>query len=222
MRRYFPVATALVLIIAAGVGHGLATNRWGAADPGPGTGNVAGVPEVVGPWVGRELATDPQQLARGNILAACSRRYENRVTGASLQMLLVFGPTGPITVHTPDLCYPGAGYEIVGVPAGTSLPSAGGVSGEFRTAKARKEEPGRVTYLRLLWAWNAAAGWEAPEYPRLALSHSPMLYKLYVVQEMVTPDQPLLNEECTDFLQRFLPLLPPVLFRGGSSPPQRQ
>ncbi len=215
MNRYLAFATVLVLVIGAGVLHGLESHRWGKLDPGPTTGNVAGLPRTIGAWVGRDLEMDPRQLARGGIEAACARRYERQTTGTSLLLLLVCGPTGPITVHTPDLCYPGIGYEIVGAPTRQTLNV--GQSVEFRAVRARKAEPGRVSYLRLLWAWNAGNGWEAPDYPRLAFRHAPSLYKLYIVQEMSAPDEPLLNDDSADFLRSLLPAIDPILFRRAAA-----
>ncbi|MBY0522437.1 MAG: EpsI family protein [Gemmataceae bacterium] len=213
MMKLLSLALALTLVIAGGVVHGLASNRWGPMDSGRATGDVAALPRTVSHWVGRDQELDPRQLSLGSIQAACSRCYDNRATGAALNILVLYGPSGPITVHTPDLCFPGAGYEIVGTPAKQILTARGVAPAEFWAAKARKADPGRVTYLRLLWAWNAGGQWEAPDYPRLAFCHSPMIYKLYMVQKMSGPDEPLLNEECADFLRGMLPGLDPVLFR---------
>jgi hypothetical protein len=104
---------------------------------------------------------------------------------------------------------------MVVTPAKKTLPDHGAApAGEFWTAKARKAEPGRVTYLRLLWSWNAGNSWEAPDHPRMAFCKAPALYKLYVVQEMANPDEPLLNDDCADFLRSLLPSMDPVLFRN--------
>lgn len=211
MNRLLPLGAALGLVVATGVVHGLASNRWKAVDPGPATGDVASLPRTVGLWVGRDMELDSRQLARGGIQAACARRYDRRTKGSSVQVLLVYGPSGPITVHTPDICYPGVGYEIVGALAAQRVTT--GEPAEFRAVRVRKCEPGRVTYLRILWAWNVGNGWEAPDYPGLAFAQTPSLYKLYLVQELSAPDEPLLNDDCADFLREFLPGLNSVLFR---------
>ena len=40
-----------------------------------------------------------------------SRLYKNPGKGLEISVLLLSGLPGDITTHTPDACYPGAGYD---------------------------------------------------------------------------------------------------------------
>ena len=77
----------------------------------------------------------------------------------------------------------------------------------------RKERPGQVDYLRVLWAWSTGGAWEAHDNPRLAYPTQPVLYKLYVVraaaEETAAPD-----DVTADFLHQFLPALRRAVFPG--------
>src|SRR3954451_18636542 len=123
MPRTLPIATALALVIAAGIVHGRWTLRWSKSHAvEAAVARLEGVPTAVGDWNGQELALDPRQLTMAEIAGHVTRRYVNRRSGAAVTVLLVCGRPGPISVHTPDICYAGAGYELAGPPTRESLP----------------------------------------------------------------------------------------------------
>src|SRR5262249_14936865 len=115
-----------------------------------------------------------------------------------------------------DVCYGGAGYDVVTSPAQKAVPVAGtDRDAEFLTAQFRKQGkplPGRPrSNLRIFWSWKATGGWETPGSPRLAFARDPFLYKLYVAREM-SPDEELKEDPCVEFLRPFLPVLEKSLF----------
>ena len=114
------------------------------------------------------------------------------------------------TVHTPDLCYSGAGYEMVGEPARARIATAGAAAA-FWSARFRKSGPAGDSALRIHWAWSTGAAWEAPERPRWRFAGAPFLYKLYIVRD-ATADGPE-GDPSLPFLQAFLPDLEKTLFR---------
>ena len=59
----------------------------------------------------RTSPTTRRTMARAGIKGCVYRRYRNPRTGESVSVLLVCGRGGPISVHTPDVCYAGAGYR---------------------------------------------------------------------------------------------------------------
>src|SRR5216683_1282781 len=116
MYRILPLLAGAVVVLAFGLLRGLATDRWGTArEP---AASAEKLPSVVplaldDDWLGKD--TEPisnQELAIGRIAGYVSRMYTNRRTGASVAVLLVCGRPGPIGVHTPDVCFAGAGYEL--------------------------------------------------------------------------------------------------------------
>ncbi|HEX8199906.1 MAG TPA: exosortase-associated EpsI family protein, partial [Isosphaeraceae bacterium] len=193
MTRIFLTLTALTVVTASGIAHGLITHRWTArpdlreeiARPGK-------VAMTVGDWEGRELELDSREMAAAEIVGGFLRQYVNRKDGRSMTVLLVCGAPGPISVHTPDVCFPGIGYDASATPTKVALavPSGSQPTTEFWTTLLTK--PGGVvpTSLRIYWTWGGAGRWAAPSNPRLNFASLPLLYKLYVLCPASDPPTP--------------------------------
>jgi len=212
--------TALVLVIAAGLVHGRWTNRWTtSAAVVKAVGKLGRLPMILGDWQARSLEMNREQLALAEIAGCIARRYENRQNKAAVTVLLVCGHPGAISVHTPDICYTGAGYgptgplEMLALPVGTTGPPA-----SFRNAVFAKTSAGVPTYLRILWSWSADGAWEAPANPRLRFAPRQVLYKLYVIRELAAADDRLEGDPSLDFLRTLLPELGRVLFTNSLVP----
>src|SRR4029453_11021427 len=109
-----PVLLSLTLVVALGVGYGLATDRWGASDElSRALVGLGRVPATFGDGVGEDVPFEAEDMARVGIKGCVFRRYQNVRTGEVVSFLLVCGRGGPISVHTPDVCYAGAGYRQV-------------------------------------------------------------------------------------------------------------
>jgi hypothetical protein len=137
------------------------------------------------------------------------RRYTHKNQAATV--LLMCGRAGRMSVHTPEICYQGLGYQVVETPVRQRVDFGGSRKGEFWTARFTKDM-GPTGDLRLFWAWSPDGAWHAPSSPRWQFRGRPFLYKLYVVQD-VGQDQP--SEPGIEFLQQLLPELDKVLFAEG-------
>ena len=206
--------TALALLIPCGILHGLWTDRWGVSDePAASVARLARLPLTVGEWDGREIETDPREGGAGKVAGHVLRRYENRRTGGAVSVLLVCGRPGPVAVHTPEVCYGGAGYDLAAAPVRyVARPEPSGRPGEFWEATFHRRDAAGPVRLRILWAWNAAGAWEAPDNPRLAFARFPALYKVYVLRETASSGEEPGEEPCKEFLRRLLPELETALF----------
>lgn len=184
---------ALALLVACGVAHGVMTDRWGKSRAlEDAVAALDGVPMDFGDWEGMDVDMQQRHIREGGIEGYLARRYVDRSTGEVVSMALVCGRTGPISGHTPDLCYVAAGYEFVGEPARLAAPPPGGAAGtpEVWVATVTKRKTATGRHLRICWSWSAGGAWKAPDHPRLAFAASPTLYKLYVVQELASPEEP--------------------------------
>jgi len=214
-----PVCTvaALALIVGSGLVHGAWTNRWRTA---PALAELAArlesVPTVLGDWTATSRAIPPRELAMAGGVGHIARVYTNPTKGLTVSVLLLCGLPGNISTHTPDACYPGAGYTLgnserfvhrYGVPERTA---------EFQTAIARRAGT-KPSSLRLYWAWRAPSGWSAPANARWAFAAEPMLSKLYIVRETggvaVDPKE----DPCVQFLSLLLPELDRVMSPSGQA-----
>jgi hypothetical protein len=209
------IAVAAILIISAGVVHGTWTNRWGMS---PGMTALAArfdsVPMVIGDWKATpsELGSREKKLA--GVQASLSRVYTNASRGVSVSVVLIGGVPGDIATHTPDVCYPGAGYTL-NVPTPYEFrPGPDGPRTEFRTAVASKGGANPST-LRILWSWHSSKGWAAPEDARWRFATEPALCKLYVIRNSGGADVPPERDPCNDFLGAFLPEVNRTVFAKG-------
>jgi hypothetical protein len=204
MTRILPIAAAVAALAAGGVVHGLWTDRWSVQpDAAAAAARMTALPTTVGDWEGESLPVSPRELqGLGGYVA---RRYVNRGTGDAVTLALMCGRPRVVSIHTPDACYAGAGYEVAEparfAPAGLSEPA------EFWTTDMVLTHAADQKRLRIFYAWSAAGAWEAPETPRVSFAGSPVLYKLYLLRDLPPGAAPLAEDPCLDFFKAVQPEL---------------
>jgi hypothetical protein len=213
MKRTFPLFAALALLTAGGLVHGLWTERWHRRpDVGQAAERLAGCPVSVGEWQGEEMALDQEELRQARVAGHWARRFTHKRSATTVSAILLCGQAGPMAVHTPEVCYRGAGYELTTPPTkcrvalGPGRPPAEAWGGKFR-----KFEANVPTYLCVFWTWYGNDGWEAADYPRLKFARARVLYKLYLLRELPSNAERLSDDPCLDFLKQLLPALEPFL-----------
>jgi hypothetical protein len=175
------------------------------------------VPLTIGSWVGEANDTSHESYRQFGFAGLLSRRYVNRRTGEAVSLMLVCGLPGPISVHTPDVCFPGAGYEVLSGRERRSLqldPTGG--TAAFWDLRVEKAGPVIPEILSVYYAWSADGNWRAPEEDaRLTFAWEPYLYKIYVVQRAESGATTAATNEA--FLRELVPALQTALFsaRGG-------
>jgi Protein of unknown function (DUF3485) len=162
------------------------------------------VPLILGSWRGQPLEPNAEHIAAAGFAGVLARRYEDE-NGCVVSMLLVCGPPGPVSVHTPDVCYPGAGFDMIGTQSKLNVPSAG-EHVQFWQSQFRKARWGDRR-LRVYWSWHSNRGWQAAENPRITFMNLPVLYKLYVMCEIAPGEETKMAEACTRFMKCLLPEL---------------
>jgi hypothetical protein len=198
--RYWPALAMLLLVVVSGLAHGLWTHRWTISSSlDEALTRLDRVPMDIGDWEGINFELDQRQLEIGQIDGYLARRYRNRQDGREVTVLLVCGLPGPIAVHTPDICYAGAGYT----PASFSFQEHAG----FKTAEFRKEGAILPESLRIYWSWSDGELWEAPDHPRHRFMTSMFLYKIYVIDRQLDEDRVHAGDVCKEFIRVFLPEL---------------
>jgi hypothetical protein len=127
--------------------------------------------------------------------------------------------------HTPDRCYPGAGFEIGEAEHRQRIPLADGREAETFTGTFRKTG----TTLRIFWTYGIRAEdriqqediaaprtWIAPQIARIALVGEPAVYKLYAIIDETRLSGSQAMVEAEDFISNLLPALDTAL--GGEKP----
>jgi hypothetical protein len=209
----FRGAAAVVLIVGAGLIHGTWTNRWGASPELSALhAKFESIPLVIGDWKGTRQTLPVRELTMTGASSYFSAMYINPTRGASVSVLLLGGLPGKIATHTPDVCYPGAGFTLSQPSQANYVYGAGKDRAVFQTAVASKLTGTNPIELQIVWSWNNAKGWTAPESPRLSFASDPMLCKLYVTRQAGSANVEPTSDPGADFLSVFLPELDRSVF----------
>jgi hypothetical protein len=201
--------SAAVLLAASGVSHRLWTGEWNTSnEPGESASRLAKVPASIGEWTGEDGSIDERQMTRAEAAGYLFRHYVNRRTGADVSVLLICGRPGPISVHTPDVCYGGIGFQVVGSRNSYHFEGTEQTPpSDFTWATFEKFDSGAPARLRIYWAWKAGPGWKAPTNPRITFGASRALYKLYLIYRPAPGAELREQDPCKEFMVDFLPEL---------------
>jgi hypothetical protein len=207
--KYLLTAAAAVLIL---IGGRAIEDRW-ASEFETVPIRLSDISHTLGDWEGHDLKLGEGQQSWAQLKGYLNRVYVNKATRQQVSVLLVWGRPDPISQHTPDQCYPSAGFQPVTELARKTVdvepprPAA-----EFLTQDFANEGPDTAR-LRIYWAWNADGRWQAPDDPHEALARHRQyykyggegLFKLYVIRE-VNPGEVATDADiCQEFLRVFLP-----------------
>lgn len=216
MTHWLYAGAASLALVAAGLVHGFWTDRWiASSELQEAAQRLAEIPYEIGDWKGSDLDLKPGQSGSG-VTGGIQRAYKNQKTGAQVSLALLNGRPGPVSIHTPDVCYGASGYKVnrrTMVHLDKNEDSA-----QFWKADMVKVNVTSESRLRIYWGWNGGKGWQAPadarqSYPR---HNYPVLHKLYVLRDLTTDQGKLSGSEpCEDFLRALLPVLDGVLFSAG-------
>lgn len=211
MMRYLPAVVAVVAIVVTGLVHGFWTDRWtNSTAVNNAIEQMNHMPMMVGDWLSQQEGTVATQ-ADGT--ASLERRYLNPKTGEVLSVCLICGRPGPVSIHTPDVCYGASGYNVGDrrtLPVDTTTGKA-----EVFTADAVKHQSANSTRLRIFWSWLATDQWVVADNPRLTFARQPVLYKFYVLREVPTSTE-VERDPSLDFVRQMLPALKQSL--SGTTP----
>ncbi len=204
MKRIYSIFIGCIVIaatIALGTIHGSWTNRWGNNPDLLQAGRkLEQLPKVLGNWrlkQSNELERSVSEMLQcsGNV----SRVYENTNTGEIVQVFLVVGPSGPIAVHTPEVCYSTKDYSLV-APRQRWSPNE---TDEFWDLRMVRNDLTK-SQLRVLYGWTNNTHWQAVEQPRFWFGGRPVLYKLQFAGPVPVSDD---HDPASDFLSELLPIL---------------
>jgi Protein of unknown function (DUF3485) len=205
MQRILVLLSACAVLTASGVVHGVWTDRWSdQSDLADCAQRLEQFPMTVGDWHGTnvEMDKDPNTGLAGMI----ARRYVHATSGKVVTLFLACGRSGAVCTHTPEVCYAGSGYEVE-KPKRFVLPSTTAQAPpEFWTARFVKERANGRTHLRIFWSWYGTESWKVADNPRLSFAGEKVLYKMYLIREMVQADEPIDGDACVEFMQDLLPV----------------
>ncbi|MCI0638809.1 MAG: EpsI family protein [Gemmataceae bacterium] len=213
MRQILLTMVGLALLVSTGVVHGLWTDRWEDRQDLTQAGDaLKRLPLSIGDWDGEDM--EVEQDSRLALAGSLTRRYRNRNTGQSLTIYIGCGRPGPVAVHTPDVCYAGAGFEVERPKAHTVSSAKGKSLGDFWTARILRQRADGQSQQRIFWSWHAAGQWRVADNPRLAFAGEKILHKLYVLRDLPNADEPLDADYCVEFLRVLVPAMQKTCLGG--------
>jgi hypothetical protein len=223
------LATALaatLLVVGVTVVQGTWTERWTQVADRGALERAAQIleeafPQEFGPWEAEEeLETNPREMDRAGAVGHISRLYRNKRTNMRISTFVVCALPHDASGHTPDRCYPGAGFEIGESEHRHEVPLADGREAETFTGTFRRE--GQT--LRIFWTYGIPerdgksvaavvdAGtsegpvlkWIAPGIARIALQGQQAVYKLYAIVDQTRYTGAQAMQEGTEFLNQVI------------------
>lgn len=216
-KSFGPVLACTAAVAALGVAHGWWSDRWGPSERlQRSVAALDRVPTVFGDWAGEDVPFAAQEADRAGIQGYVCRRYRNVRTDEVVSILLLCGRGGPVSVHTPDVCYTGSGYKAVSDESVKPV-KAGEVEHTFRATRFAKPEGSAQGHLEVCWAWSTdGRRWEGLDAgkARYTLGRNPAVFKLYVVREFQPGSRAEAADPCGDFLRRALPDLAALAYEG--------
>lgn len=213
MTRTLALLVALAAVLFSGALHGMWTERWHTSAARRDAAERLGrLPARIGDWEGQDQELDRREVEVAMIDGYVMRRYLRPADGSTVSLLLVSGRHGPVSVHSPEVCYAGAGYVQVAEAVREELPAGtGGQSQQCFKARFLKENATETDAIWIRWGWSAGGDWQAPANPRLTFARSGVLYKLYVIGAGSPANDREQADPGLEFLRVLLPELSRVL-----------
>jgi hypothetical protein len=222
MSRYLPIVLGVLVIVGLTIPQIVMSDRFASS-------NVSAtqraellkkVPKKIGDWHGEDLKIDETVRNVAGAVGAVSREYRNIRTNEKVNLWLIVGHARQISSHTPNTCYPGAGFEQR-APDNSLYPMEfpGVPKATFWTNTFFKEDYTGRRLVRVFWTWyNPQSGendsnvvWEAPENSRRQFGNTRALYKMYFSSEMRDLSEMPEQSACRGFAREFMPIVNEVL-----------
>jgi len=203
---------ALLLIGVVTWVQGSWSERWGEhAELKIFAEHLRKIPMQIGDWSGKKTAEPSKQIQQvaGNV-GTLSAEFRNQYNPDQwVKVDLVCGRLQDVFYHTPDRCYPAAGFSAGGSPVRQvfDLPSG---EAQFFTSTFQKHESAGSQNLRIYWGWCADGPWVAPDQEKWTFAGRKALYKLYIATE-ATGEQTSEHNPASDFIKVFVPELQKAL-----------
>ncbi|CAN5913688.1 hypothetical protein BH23PLA1_BH23PLA1_04850 [soil metagenome] len=168
--------------------------------------SLAELPTELGDWQGQSDTLDPR-IARGTgSVDNTLRRYTNRRTGVRLEVIVLYGPATDMRIHSPELCYPAAGYDQRDelrhheIATGDDRPPA-----LFRSLIYAKGEGGQAERQEVYYAWRYDGRWTPYVGNQKQVERIPSMFKLHVARAVTEGELRGTVNPCQDFLEQMVP-----------------
>jgi hypothetical protein len=217
MMTVLPIAAAVLLMGVSCYYQGMWSERWGEfpelkiyAD------QLAEVPKKIGEWQGEDEGEADERIMKISGAAGQLTRVYTNAAGEQVRVMIMCARFQDIFYHTPDRCYPAAGFEMQSEPQREVFDLPGGGEAQFFSTSFLKSEPTGTHGERGFWSWTSDGEWLAPTNAKLEFAGARALYKLYVFGSLSANNRENNQDHdfCADFIRAFIPALNTALRPG--------
>ena len=188
--------------------NGFASTDQAAQDAA--VAKLADVPETIGNWVSSSTTLSEREIEVAGIEGYVRREYRNPKNGYTVNLTLLCGHSGPMSVHPPTACFEGVGYTLISGPTPTNAKHDGVIS-QFNKSSFRQGNAAVPEMVRVFWGWGSDGTWSAPANPRFSFRGQSFLYKMYVTDRWLEDTGRTALPQIEDFLADALPVIAQVL-----------
>jgi hypothetical protein len=216
----FAICTAVLLVSTGAVGylHGSMTNSWKLSPRSRvASQRLQSLPaKDFGNWrLVQENEFPPAVLSILEQPTYFSRTYQHSQTGDTISVAVLVGQPGPVSVHTPEICYSSRDYKVAGERQRHETVAADGRRHEFWKLSFDTNQADALP-LDVMYGWSTGTVWEATEQPRYSFGGLSHLYKLQLAASVAERRDPDDFDPLQDFLAGFLRELQRQLVESSS------
>ncbi len=137
---------------------------------------LSGIPTILGTWhvvEGSETTLDPEIAQIAGSKDHMIRTYVNEKSGEQAVVMVIYGPAYLVWPHTPDACFPAAGYKSVPPARDVEIQAPQtGTTARFRMQTFVKNRAGQSDYQEVyysffnarLWGFDMEKNWKTFRY----------------------------------------------------------
>lgn len=212
------VALVVALLVASGGVRAWQARRVDAAldrgkeSPFP----LEQVPMTLGTWAGTSTEMDPRIVEATGSTDHVTRRYVDGRTGVMLDVIILYGPTSEVFIHSPELCYPKAGFASAGDAMARPIACPGGAI-PFRSLAYTKGEGSQTDRQEIYYSWRFNGRWSTTVSSPKESARIPGMYKVQIARRISLRESRALSNPCEAFLELLLPDLE-ARMTGGPPP----
>jgi hypothetical protein len=132
-------------------------------------------------------------------------------------VIVLYGPTHDVFIHSPELCYPKAGFTGFGETIERPIRCPGG-NVPFRSVAYTKGDPGRGESQEVYFSWRYNGRWSTTVTTPKQSERIPGMYKVQIARRIARGESRTLDNPCESFLEVLIPDLEARITASARSP----
>ncbi len=213
-----PVRAGLLLIAVTTLVHARWTDRWNLDldETKRLSQRLSKVPMQFGEWTGEALeGLDKSTMEVAGAQGCISRVYRNP-QGESVSVFILCGRPRDMMSHSPDKCYPAAGFETLTQPSSESIDTADGNAGFVTSTFMSSNERGTPCQ-RVYWSYGSKGKWDVPSDVKWAFG-SAGIFKIYISMPTAPRETHSPTNSASEFVRAAIPDIDRALFTSKDAP----